>query len=278
LTRVDLPALLDFGFNGAHGYLEDFVARINSPELCDIQISFFYQPLFHTIQLIQFIGRIEGLDVFHQAYVKFYHGAISIRFENTVKITSLELQIVCIGLEGQLSSLAQVCRPFSSPILLSAKHLEIVVDFRPPDDWDDYLEDTLWLWSRLLQHFTAVTDLYLSQELAVCVVRALQDPDRESSEGPLPALRNVFIEGYQSFWDVHVVIRPFTVSRENSGRPVAIHRWKQREGDDEWSQTSSEIALMTSEMYVENPRLTRQRYLALINLVLDVLPIRPAIH
>jgi len=279
LTRVDLPALLDFRFNGAHDYLEDFVARINAPELCDIQISFSYQPLFDATQLSQFIGRIEGFDVFHQAYMKFYHGSIFIRFENAVQITSLELQIVCIELEAQLSSLAQVCRPFSSPILLSMERLEIVVDFPPPDNWDDYLENTLWLWSRLLRSFTAVRDLYLPQELAFRVVRALQDPNGESSEELLPTLRSIFVEGYRSFWEVQVAIRPFTATRQDSGRPeVAIHRWKQWEDDDEWSQTSSEIAIMTSEMYVEKPRLAQQRYLAQTNHCLNMLLIRPAIH
>jgi len=56
------------------------------------------------------------------------------RFENAVHITSLELQIICVELEAQLSSLAQVCRPFSSPILLSMEYLEIETDFPPPDN------------------------------------------------------------------------------------------------------------------------------------------------
>jgi hypothetical protein len=259
LTRVDLPALLDFRFNGAHDYLEDFVARINAPELCDIEISFFYQPLFDATQLSQFIGRIAGLDVFDQAYTTFYHGAISIRLENTLHTTSLELQIVCVELEAQLSSMAQVCRSFSSPILLSMEHLEIEVDFPPPDNWDDYTANTLRLWSRLLQPFTAVRDLCLPQELAFRIVWALQEPNVDRSEELLPALRRIFVEGNRPLWEIQAAMRPFIAAREDSGHPVAIHSWKQ---DDEWSHTSSEIAIINSEMYVEKPRLAQQRYLA----------------
>jgi hypothetical protein len=257
-TRVDLPTLFDFQFNGDHDYIEDFVTRINAPLLCDVQMSFIYQPLFDVTQLSQFIGRTEGFDVFHQAYMTFYQGAIFIRFENAVHITSLELKIACIELEPQLSSLAQVCHQISSPILLSMEHLEIVVDFPPPYNWDTYTENTLWLWSRLLQPFTALRDLYLPQELAFRVVRALQQ-SKESSEEVLPALRSIFVEGNLSLWDVQAAIRPFIAARQDSGHPVAIHRWQE---DDEWSQASSDVAIMTSEMYVEKLRLTQQRYLA----------------
>src|SRR6266850_4766895 len=39
------------------------------------------------------------------------------------------------------------------------------------------MENTLWLWSRLLQPFTAVRDLYLSQAFVFHVVWAMQDPN-----------------------------------------------------------------------------------------------------
>jgi hypothetical protein len=78
------------------------------------------------------------------------------RFENAVHTTSLDLQIVCIRFEAQISSLAQVCRLFSSLILLTIEHL---VDFPPPNNSDNQTE--IWLWSRPLQPFTVVADLYL---------------------------------------------------------------------------------------------------------------------
>jgi len=233
LTRVNLPSLFDFRFNGTHDYLEDFVARINAPELCEIEISIFYQPLFDATQFSRFIGRIAGFGALHRAYMTFYHGAIFIRFENAVHNTSLELRIVCIGLEAQLSSLAQVCRPFSSPILLSMEYLEVVVDFPPLDSWPNHTENTLWLWSRLLQPFNAVRDLYLPQGLVFRVVRAMQDPNGQGSEELLPALRSIFVLGSRSLSDVQAAIRPFTAAREDSGHPVAIRRWEQWQEDDD---------------------------------------------
>jgi hypothetical protein len=199
-TRVDLPSLLDFRFNGMHEYLEDFVARINAPLLCKIEISFFYQPLFDATQLSQFIGRIAGFGVLHRAHMAFDHGAGFIRFENAVHNTSLELRIECIEFEAQLSSLAQVCRPFSSPILLSMEYLEVSVNVPPADSWDNHTQNTLWLWTQLLQPFAAARDLYLPPALVSRVVRAMQDPNGQGSEElfKLPVLRSILALGSRS--------------------------------------------------------------------------------
>jgi hypothetical protein len=236
-TRVDLPSLLDFRFNGSRGYVEDFVARINAPLLRVIEISVFHEPLFDTTQLIRFIGRITGFGVLHRAYMAFYHGAGFIRFENTVHNTSFELQIECTGLEAQLSSLAQFCGPLASSILRSMEYLEVMKDSSPADSRNNRTEDTSWLWSRLLQPFAAVRDLYLPRALVFSVVRAMQDRNRVGSEELLPALRNIFVLvlGSPPSSDVQEAIRSFTAARKDSGHPVAIRRWEQcqEDGDPE---------------------------------------------
>ena len=70
LTRVDLPSLLEFRFHGAQDYLEDFLARINTPLLCKSEISFlFEQPFIGLTQLSQFIGRMPKFGPLHQDFI-----------------------------------------------------------------------------------------------------------------------------------------------------------------------------------------------------------------
>jgi hypothetical protein len=221
LTRVDLPNLVEFRFKGTHDYLEDFVARINAPELCDIKISLFCQPPFDATHLIRFIGRIEGLGVFHRAYIAFYYEDSFIKFENAVQNTSLELRIASIGLEAQISSLAQICHPFSSLILPKIEHLKIAVIFPPTDTPNNQTE--IWLWSQLLRPFTAVTDLRLLQQIVSRVVRAMQDSNAQGSEELLPALRSISVLS-SPFWDVQAAFEPLISARKDSGHPVAVFR------------------------------------------------------
>jgi hypothetical protein len=57
-SRTPLPVLRKLQFQGVVEYLEDLVARIDAPLLHNLAVTFFYQDIFHTAQLTQFIGRI----------------------------------------------------------------------------------------------------------------------------------------------------------------------------------------------------------------------------
>ena len=56
-TRIVLPALIRFQFQGDSENLEDLVARIDAPFIDYIWITFFYQPFFNIPQLAQFMRR-----------------------------------------------------------------------------------------------------------------------------------------------------------------------------------------------------------------------------
>ena len=62
-TRSVLPALIRFCFTGVREYLEDLVARFDSPQLDHLDIIFFNQLISDTPQLTQFIGRTPRLKV-----------------------------------------------------------------------------------------------------------------------------------------------------------------------------------------------------------------------
>ena len=60
-TRTLLPVLTKFQFHGVDEYLEYLVARIDVPQLSDLEITFYPQLVFNTPQLIHFISRTPKL-------------------------------------------------------------------------------------------------------------------------------------------------------------------------------------------------------------------------
>ena len=56
--RSVLPGLTSFKYRGTSKYLDNFMARIDTPHIGDIDITFFSQPTIDTSQLGQFIERI----------------------------------------------------------------------------------------------------------------------------------------------------------------------------------------------------------------------------
>jgi hypothetical protein len=229
VTRIDLPALLHFRFQGDNEYLEQFVAWFNAPLLKVIYITLFNRLLFDTSQLFGFIHRVENNKVIQKAAVRFSPDEASVAlspFENADVRTSLELRIKCTKSEWQLSSLADICSSSSSSYpfpLSSVERLDIFPRYTRPDvgQWHDDMEDTQWL--EFLQPFTAVKDLYLCEGLALRVVHALQDLTGEGATEMLPALQSIFIEGHQLSEAIQTAIGPFIASRQLSSHPVAVH-------------------------------------------------------
>ena len=66
-TRFILPTLAEFSFKGASEYLEEFVARIDAPQVYQLSIAFFNDIDFNTSELIQFISRTPMLRVYDMA-------------------------------------------------------------------------------------------------------------------------------------------------------------------------------------------------------------------
>ncbi|KAI0249436.1 hypothetical protein BJV78DRAFT_1354257 [Lactifluus subvellereus] len=61
LTRVDLPALTWLDFEGVSEYLEDLLARINTPVITTTFITFFNRVVFNIPQLFEYLSRTEAL-------------------------------------------------------------------------------------------------------------------------------------------------------------------------------------------------------------------------
>jgi len=107
LTRVVLPSLTEFKFQVMSEYIEDFVSRIDIPLLDKVDIPFFYQPVFDTPRLHDFLARIEKFKPHSRGGVAFWGSFIE--FELEVELGSLSFAIRCEELGQQVSSMAQLC-------------------------------------------------------------------------------------------------------------------------------------------------------------------------
>ena len=233
-TRSVLPVLGYFRFNGATKYLEDLVARIDSPRLNALEIVFSGEIVFHTRQLIQFINRTPMSRALEEANITFYDVSVEFNFgvlSQTSSYGRLDVEIYHRGLDRQLLSVAQVCTSCLPPLTILQ---DLFIYEQLHQDWNDNIENGLWL--QLLHPFTAVKNLYLSKEVALRIGSALQDS--ELAEGGttevLPALQNLFLEGLES-WEpvVQEGIAMFVAARQVASRPIAVSHWDGLDSDQD---------------------------------------------
>jgi hypothetical protein len=230
LTRVVLPALTDFNFFGDSEYLEELVSRIDAP-LDYIAVTFFDQPVFDIPLLHDFIGRTKILNAPHRVDTSFSNFRSRISFferrgDIDFKVLYLEMPCSSYTLDSQLSSFAQACGSLLSS-LPSLEHLGIYKYGLSLSQWEDEVRNTQWM--ELLRPFTTVKDLVLDESFVLSVASALQDLVGERVTEILPALQNIFLEGFKSSDPVPEGIAKFVAARELYGRPVIVrHQEKQQ--------------------------------------------------
>jgi hypothetical protein len=204
------------------------VARIDTPQLDEMDITFFNQIDFDCPRLAQFIIRTPLLRALDEAHVQFDDITTVVKLRYRISesdIDDLLINIPCREPYSQLSSTAQFCSsswPFPSTVeVLYIDH----EDSQPVWD-DDDIENTLWL--DLLLPFTAVKNLYLSEEFAPGIAVALQELVDTRITEVLPSLRNIFVKGLEGWpLDLHNNISQFAGARRQSGHTVAIFDWNE---------------------------------------------------
>ena len=222
-TRYVFPVLTRFSFKGASEYLEDFLALIDAPQLNDLKITLFNDILFDTPQSMQFISRTPTSRVPEKVIITLRDHAAGVNLPSrTPDRGRLHVEILCRGLDWQLSSLEQVCTSFL-PSLSALEDLYIHKDSRLQPDRKDDIENRLYL--ELIRPFTGVKNLYLSEEFSPRIAPAFQESVEGRATAVLPALQNIFLEGFESSEPVQEGLRQFFAARQVAGHPIAISRW-----------------------------------------------------
>jgi hypothetical protein len=121
--------------------------------------------------------------------------------------------------DWQVSSVAQIGNQLSKSFISSIDYLSIQ-DTTSSTTFESSMDETQWL--ELFHPFIAVRALYISHRMRSYVVSALRRLRGESSTEVLPALDNLYLEGYQA---EQQDIESFIIACQHSGHPVSIHRW-----------------------------------------------------
>ena len=218
-TRSVLPALIKLTFAGVSEYLEDLVARIDSPLLNRLSIRLFHQLIFDTPQLFEFISRTPTLGVHDEAQVSFSELNVQVSFTNTPSSGfRLTLIILCRQPEWQLSSIAQICASLlSRSSIHTVKRLHIRETTHSALEWQDDIDGSQWL--ELLHPFTAVKEFCLSEEFVPRIAPSLQMLVGGRTTEVLPALRTLLLETYQ-FGPFEGAMEKFFAARRLSNHPV----------------------------------------------------------
>jgi hypothetical protein len=229
-SLVALPNLTHLWFHGTSVYFEVLVAHVDAPRLHSLKITFFNEPSFDISVLPQFIRRAEKFMSLEKASLCFSKDTVQLTLSpqmETYDDAVLSLGISCKEAYGP-PTLSDVFRS-SIPPLSSSKCLEIRVDRYQRSQWQYDMENVQW--RELLRPFTAVEDLFISEELALRVAPALEEAARAErrlgARGVLPALRRLFFEGLQPSDS-----GPFreAIPQFVAARPVDVLCWKTKEG------------------------------------------------
>ena len=219
--RSVIPALEWFCFDGVIEYLEGLVTNIDTPQLYEMQITFFNQIDFNTPRLAQFFDRTPDLRK-TDAHVRFDEHFARIALQVSPEFYYFGIQVRCREPDWQLSSIEQVCNSLWHP-LSTVENLYIEHHYSKQVWKDDSIENTLWL--QLLLPFTAVKNLFLSKEFEPGIASALQE-----MTGVLPSLQNIFVEGLGPSGPFQEKIGLFVATRRLSDYPITISLW----GDPQW--------------------------------------------
>jgi hypothetical protein len=222
--RTSLPVLRHFTFKGGSEYLEYLLARIDAPQLRDLDITFFNDIVFVIPQFTRFIGHTPMLEAFDEARVTLreWIASVKLSFAYAKLNASLNVSVYCEVLDWQLSFLEQVCNS-SLPPLSTLHDLYMMSESPWAQDWKENIDYAQWL--ELLHSFTAVKNLYLSKELAPCVVPALQDLVGGRTTEVFPNLQNIFVEKLQESGPVQEGIGKFVAARQVTSHPITVSRW-----------------------------------------------------
>jgi hypothetical protein len=228
-TRVTLPSLTRLEFRGTSEYLDELVARIDTPAIKFVKTEFFDQHIFSISQFVQFIGRTEMSGSLKEARLFFTDRNVQINLghldplEASIFQDVLSIWILCHTFDRQVSGSTQICNHIS-PFFSNVRRLDIPCDNWLPWalGWQSHSDRTLFL--RLFRPFIAVQILHVGFGLHELMASALQELTGERVMEVLPALRSLSLVGFRS--DNRVIpkaLKSFVTARQQSNHPVIVH-------------------------------------------------------
>ncbi|KAI9430943.1 hypothetical protein H4582DRAFT_2103491 [Lactarius indigo] len=200
-TRAVLPSLTSFVYMGESAFLEAIVARVDTPQLDSIDITYAYADDldFQVTELSKFIERsVLKPSPFGHAKIPFECEGICFYFfgETNPDLPTIGIRTPSSDWIPELvSHMAEVLNQ-ASGMLSDVVRLEVTIESSSPfwrdDIGEDIDDDTEWL--GLFRPFTAVKKLYICEELGACITRALEGRTEEANTQVLPSLKSICVE------------------------------------------------------------------------------------
>ncbi|KAH9975122.1 hypothetical protein BGW80DRAFT_1559566 [Lactifluus volemus] len=220
LTHAHLPALTTFHFRGLNEYLEDLLARINTPQIKILFIKFLLQPVFDIRQVI---SHSRSLGPFDRAKVEFDCSTVLIQLAQSEgaapSIMELEIGQRTSGQQLQVESLVQICTQ-SSSLLSSVKELNIIDNA----SWTVFINRAHLMNNPqslgIFNSFTAARTLRLSGKIQWFIVYLLGGLTRESAIEALPKLQNLYLRKMNWRIQLEEPMEKFIAARQHSDHPV----------------------------------------------------------
>ena len=240
ITRTILPSLHQFSFSGACENLEDFISRIDTPQLNSIVICYSWgrEITFDVSQLSKFIYRSEcpkeSLSRRCKVTVDNDQDMVSFCVGRTTRDEAerwdLEPGIsICLGkeIDCQVPLLTNILSHIV-PILSDIVHCTIdsVRFMSELEDWDDPFEIYGGLrnyeWLQLLCQLSTLQTLFVSNNISRIISQALERIDREMITEILPILKLLCLDGRPLLY-----VNKFIALRRNCGHPVTFVETKE---------------------------------------------------
>ena len=226
LARSTLPALRGLFFEGVDEYFEDLIARIDTPVMRELEITFFYRHFYDFSQLSQFIGRVEVFKSPDSAHITLLNGvaeAVVGLPTGTNEPARLSLGVSCNTLHQQLRYCVQVFSssllPFSNVESLSISSVGQLhqSQWRPTTD--------VFQWLDLLHPFSAVRSLDIDENSLTPVAYTLKEVAEERITEIFPDIRRLSIGERLPSRPIVRALEKFTTARGLFTRLDRPHRW-----------------------------------------------------
>ncbi|KAI0287455.1 hypothetical protein BC826DRAFT_1044376 [Russula brevipes] len=149
-THNVLPSLTGLALHGTGEYVEDFIARIDTPLLKDLIISFI-DPILDIPQLYAFICRTDTFELHHEVTLLFFESS-----SGHWQMSGPTFLTRCTGLGLQVSSMACTCS-WLSPLFHNVERLDLINQRPSGSSAEDDIEHTQFL--ALLRSFSAIKRL-----------------------------------------------------------------------------------------------------------------------
>ncbi|KAN0128297.1 hypothetical protein V8E53_013881 [Lactarius tabidus] len=222
ITRTVLPSLRELSVSGICEYTEDFVARIDTPQLTAAFGFFDDQDVdIEASQLSAFFNRSENLkkilpktcqaDLLDEM-IDFRTVGGAMATARTGSDDGIGVAIGCIGMDRQILHLTHVLSCIS-PFIPEMVHFYLKTEFTPL--YEEVPAANEWL--QLLRLFTSLRTLFVSSIMAGPVSRALEDAAGVMDTAVLPTLDLLCLEGRSAS-----SVRRFIAFRSDSDHSVTF--------------------------------------------------------